>query len=186
MTATIRTLPRYYPAIFAQRVLLSAAILAILCVCAILLCKYKQINKLQRNAFIVLSVYTVVLLYFTFIGRYSHEEYGFRIYFFESYRKLFTHFNLHIVAQLLVNLGMLFPVGFLLPIVLVCRRKYLLTLLLSVFLTLFIETMQLVMKCGTFEIDDIINNIIGAALGAVAYAVIKRLISKDKKEKLHE
>ncbi len=180
MTATIRTLPRYYPAIFAQRVLLSAAILAVLCVCAILLCKYKKINKLQRNAFVVLSVYTVVLLYFTFIGRYSHEEYGFQIFFFESYRKLLTHFSFHIATQLLVNLGMLFPVGFLLPMVLACRKKYLLTILLSVFLTLLIETMQLVMKCGTFEVDDIINNIIGAALGMAVYAVTKRLSGKKE------
>ena len=60
------------------------------------------------------------------------------------------------------------------------RVGAMLTILLSVFLTLLIETMQLVMKCGTFEVDDIINNIIGAALGMAVYAVTKRLSGKKE------
>ena len=52
------------------------------------------------------------------------------------------------------------------------KGKYVIVFVLCLLLTVFIESMQLLTKCGIFEIDDIINNMIGAIIGMLIYALI--------------
>ena len=84
------------------------------------------------------------------------------------------------LRQLLINFVMLMPVGFLLPVVIKAKHKYLITMALSLLLTVFIETMQLITKCGSFEVDDIINNFVGAVLGMLIYMMLNNIIQKRK------
>ena len=114
----------------------------------------------------------VVLLYYTVVGRYSHEEYDYQIHIFYSYRFLLEQFDFQSIRQLAINLVMLIPVGFLLSVIIKGKYKYVIALVLCLLLTVFIESMQLWMKCGSFEIDDIINNMIGAIIGVLIYALI--------------
>ena len=185
MLATIRTLPHYFPEIFVNRIIISVIAFAVFCAVSIFLYKKHKFNKLQCGAAIVLSLYIVVLLYFTVVGRYSHEEYEYKINFFTSYRWFFEHNGGQVLRQLLINLVMLMPVGFLLPIIINTKHKFLITMALSLLLTVFIETMQLITKCGSFEVDDIINNFIGAVLGMLIYALCSKLL-KSKTNKVDE
>ena len=185
MVVTIRTLPHYFPEIFVNRIIISVIAFAVFCAVSIFLYKKHKFNKLQCGAAIVLSLYIVVLLYFTVVGRYSHEESEYKINFFTSYRWFFQYNGEQVLRQLLINLVMLMPVGFLLPIIINTKQKYLVTLALSLQLTVFIETMQLITKCGSFEIDDIINNFIGAVLGMLIYALCSKLL-KSKTNKVDE
>ena len=180
MVVTIRTLPHYFPEIFVNRIIISGIAFAVLCAVSIFLYKKHKFNKLQCGAAILLSLYIVVLLYFTVTGRYSHEEYEYQINFFTSYRWFFEHNGEQVLRQLLINLVMLMPVGFLLPVVIKAKHKYIITLALSLLLTVFIETMQLITKCGSFEIDDIINNFVGAVIGMLIYMLFSRIIQKRK------
>ena len=180
MLATIRTLPHYFPEIFVNRIIISVIAFAVFCAVSIFLYKKHKFNKLQCGAAILLSLYIVVLLYFTVTGRYSHEEYEYKINFFTSYRWFFEHNGEQVLRQLLINLFMLVPVGFLLPIVINTKHKYLITMALSLLLTVFIETMQLITKCGSFEVDDIINNFVGAVLGMLIYMMLNNIIQKRK------
>ena len=84
MVATIRTLPHYFPEIFVNRIIISVIAFAVFCAVSIFLYKKHKFNKLQCGAAILLSLYIVVLLYFTVTGRYSHEEYEYQINFFTS------------------------------------------------------------------------------------------------------
>ena len=158
---------------------------AVFCAVSIFLYKKHKFNKLQCGAAILLSLYIVVLLYFTVVGRYSHEEYEYKINFFTSYRWFFEHNGEQVLRQLLINFVMLMPVGFLLPVVIKAKHKYLITMALSLLLTVFIETMQLITKCGSFEVDDIINNFIGAVLGMLVYALCSKLL-KSKINKVNK
>ena len=185
MLVTIRTLPNEFPEIFVNRIIISGIAFAVFCAVSIFLYKKHKFNKLQCGAAILLSLYIVVLLYFTVVGRYSHEEYEYKINFFTSYRWFFQYNGEQVLRQLLINLVMLMPVGFLLPIIINTKQKYLVTLALSLQLTVFIETMQLITKCGSFEIDDIINNFIGAVLGMLIYALCSKLL-KSKTNKVDE
>lgn len=180
MLATIRTLPHYFPEIFINRIIISVIAFAVFCAVSIFLYKKQKFNKLQFSAAILLSLYIVVLLYFTIVGRYSHEEYEYQINFFTSYRWFFQYNGEQVLRQLLINFVMLMPVGFLLPIIINTKRKLLITMALSLLLTVFIETMQLITKCGSFEIDDIINNFFGAILGMLIYMLLNRIIQKQK------
>ena len=157
MVATIRTLPNEFPEIFVNRIIISGIAFAVFCAVSIFLYKKHKFNKLQCGVAILLSLYIVVLLYFTVVGRYSQ-----------------------VLRQLLINFVMLMPVGFLLPVVIKAKHKYLITMALSLLLTVFIETMQLITKCGSFEVDDIINNFIGAVLGMLIYMLFNRIIQKRK------
>lgn len=185
MLATIRTLPHYFPEIFVNRIIISVIAFAVFCAVSIFLYKKHKFNKLQCGAAIVLSLYIVVLLYFTVVGRYSHEEYEYKINFFTSYRWFFKYNGEQVLRQLLINLVMIMPVGFLLPVVIKAKYKYLITMALSLLLTVFIETMQLITKCGSFEVDDIINNFIGAVLGMLVYALCSKLL-KSKINKVNK
>ena len=179
MLVTIRTLPNEFPEIFVNRIIISGIAFAVFCAVSIFLYKKHKFNKLQCGAAILLSLYIVVLLYFTVTGRYSHEEYGYEIQFFTSYRWFFEHNGEQVLRQLLINFVMLMPVGFLLPVVIKAKYKYLITMALSLLLTVFIETMQLITKCGSFEIDDIINNFVGAVLGMLLYVLCIKLIKQN-------
>ena len=179
MYATIRTLPHYFPEIFVNRIIISVIAFAVFCAVSIFLYKKHKFNKLQCGAAILLSLYIVVLLYFTVVGRYSHEEYEYKINFFTSYRWFFQYNGEQVLRQLLINFVMLLPVGFLLPVVIQAKHKYLITMALSLLLTVFIETMQLITKCGSFEIDDIINNFVGAVIGMLLYVLCIKLIKQN-------
>ena len=183
MVVTIRTLPHYFPEIFVNRIIISGIAFAVFCAVSIFLYKKHKFNKLQCSAAILLSLYIVVLLYFTVTGRYSHEEYEYQINFFTSYRWFFQYNGEQVLRQLLINFVMLMPVGFLLPVVIKAKHKYLITMALSLLLTVFIETMQLITKCGSFEIDDIINNFIGAVIGMLIYALCSKFKKPNKVNK---
>ena len=185
MVATIRTLPHYFPEIFVSRIIISVIAFALFCAVSLFLYKRQKFNKMQCAAAILLSLYIVVLLYFTVTGRYSHEEYEYKINFFTSYRWFFQYNGEQVLRQLLINFVMLMPVGFLLPVVIKAKHKYLITMALSLLLTVFIETMQLITKCGSFEVDDIINNFIGAVLGMLIYALCSKLL-KSKINKVNK
>ena len=180
MVATIRTLPHYFPEIFVNRIIISVIAFAVFCAITIFLYKRQKFNKGQCIAAILLSLYIVVLLYFTVVGRYSHEEYEYQINFFTSYRWFFQYNGEQVLRQLLINFVMLMPVGFLLPVVIKAKHKYLITMALSLLLTVFIETMQLITKCGSFEIDDIINNFVGAVIGMLIYMLLNKIIQNRK------
>ena len=172
MTATIKTLPDYFPEIFVNRIIISVIAFAVFCIVTVILYKCRYFDKVQSIEAILLSMYIVVLLYFTVVGRYSHEEYEYQIHVFYSYRRLFEYFDRHSIEQIIINLLMLAPVGFLLSAIIKGKGKYVIVLVLCLFLTAFIESMQLLTKCGSFEIDDIINNMIGAVIGVLIYALM--------------
>ena len=172
MTGTIKTLPHYFPEVFAQRIIISIMLLAALCVLFVLLFIHKKINVTQLVASLAFSAYAVFVLYYTVLGRYSQEEYTFQIYIYKSYKYLIDDFGPHSLRQVILNIVMLIPFGFLMPIVIKAKRKYLITLLSAFALILFIESLQLIMQCGTFEVDDIFNNLLGTVIGVLIYALV--------------
>ena len=184
MIATIKTLPHYFPEVFAQRVILSVLIFVALCVLWGILYWRKKIKTKQFIVLLILSLYVVLLYYYTVVGRYSSELHRDQVYLFYSYRLLFENFDVESVRQIVINILMLIPVGFLCPIVFErTGRKYIWTLITAGIITLSIEFLQIVMVCGSFEVDDIINNLLGALLGMALYYLVLRIISKHKSEK---
>ena len=81
-------------------------------------------------------------------------------------------------TNLIGNVLGFIPYGFILPVIHNGLRSGFLIILSGFGLSLCVETIQLVTKVGCFDVDDLILNTLGAALGYLAFAVCDYLRRK--------
>ena len=65
------------------------------------------------------------------------------------------------------------PFGFFLPVIWVRTRHWYITVLLSFAMSLLVETMQLVGKVGSFDVDDLLLNTIGGFAGYIIFVLAR-------------
>ena len=95
------------------------------------------------------------------------------------YVKGFHNYNLDVwVYNLFGNVAVFIPLGFLLPFVLRRNRSLGKVLLSSFLIILFAETMQLVLRVGVFDVDDIILNLVGCIIGYSVFGLINRIFCR--------
>ena len=63
------------------------------------------------------------------------------------------------------------PLGFILPVMHRNMKRFWLVTFLGFALSLTVETIQLVCKVGCFDVDDLLLNTIGSALGYVLFLI---------------
>lgn len=80
----------------------------------------------------------------------------------------------HCVINLVGNVVMFIPAGWLLPRIFKGMRKFLVFLLSCLLGILFVEILQLVTLLGSFDVDDIILNLIGMVTGFLLHAVFAK------------
>lgn len=80
------------------------------------------------------------------------------------------------------NVVAFIPFGFILPAISPRNRKFLNIALLSFELTLSIEIMQLVLQVGTFDVDDILMNLIGGIIGYFIFTIGYKFIELSRRE----
>ena len=175
MHATVTTLFNEFPLEFIFRVFASVAVFCIAVGVLIKLYQQNRITASERNAAVLLSAYVMVMLYFTVLGRYSQSYYRAEPELFRLYIILSKEFDIHTFGQIFINILMFIPVGFLLPAAIHRRGKYIFSALLCLCLTVFIELSQLILRCGTLEFDDILNNFIGGIAGILIYLTASRI-----------
>ena len=83
----------------------------------------------------------------------------------------------YILINILGNILMFAPLGFLIPLLFPNYRSFKKTVLVGFLTSLLIECTQLFLIRGT-DIDDLLLNTLGAMLGYLVYIVFKKLISK--------
>ena len=123
----------------------------------------------------VFFVYGITVLWFTVfgrpIGRYS--PYAELLW---SFGKLLSG-SWIIGKQILLNIAMFIPFGFLVPI---CIDKIGQNIILLAFLSIFfsglIELLQTMLMRGSFEYDDIINNLFGAVTGWILFKIVRKMV----------
>ncbi len=74
--------------------------------------------------------------------------------------------------QLLGNIALFAPLGFLLPFALRSLRRAWPTLLVAAGLSMLIETTQAILPGHSTDVDDVILNTAGAALGYLAFSIV--------------
>ena len=83
------------------------------------------------------------------------------------------------IRQIILNIIMTIPFGFLLPIIKKTNEKLTKIIFWSFILSLNIEIIQLFINTGrTSDITDIITNIIGGIIGFIIYIIFKPLTTK--------
>ena len=132
----------------------------------------------------VFSLYMLALLYITVFRP--------GIYYSERQLNLALFANLIDICRngapgefprlFLGNIGWFAPFGFLLPMLLK-RKSLVITTALGFALSLFIETVQFVFHKGVAELDDLILNTAGVAIGYLLYRLCKSARANGMKKR---
>jgi glycopeptide antibiotics resistance protein len=131
-------------------------------------------NKILRSRRVIaglLLIYTAFLSYWMFFGfgRSTQSAYSYNLVPFSTIERFLYSKNIryHLLINIFGNIAVFIPFGILLPL---CFKKPFIIILL-VFLAgvLCVETLQLVFRRGTFDVDDIILNTVGFLLGWLCY-----------------
>lgn len=106
------------------------------------------------------------------IGAYSKS---FELDFLWSYRAALFKGNLGLAAEILENILLFIPLGFMLPTFFTCFEKARNTVLTGLLLSSMVELIQGFTAMGLFEFDDIFNNSAGALIGFFLWVVVKKI-----------
>ena len=132
----------------------------------------------------ILSLNCSFVYIMTLSGRSIGKTHMFELKPFSSYYVVFAEGNMEILLQILMNIAMYIPLGFLLPCCFRLFDKYRYVILVTFCGSLVIELIQLVLRLGLFEVDDVINNTLGAVIGMVIYMIFKRGKNEHNKQKI--
>ncbi|OAB31240.1 VanZ family protein [Paenibacillus macquariensis subsp. defensor] len=134
--------------------------------------------KLRKTLFVGTIMYTFLILYFLFFAfnRIEHQhqasEYGYTFMLIpESVPLLFPNLS-DLSFSWIYNLGNIaafIPYGILIP--LLYRTRFVKFISVFILAILVLETLQALTYLGSFDVDDVISNTLGAAIGFVMYKV---------------
>ena len=112
--------------------------------------------------------YLIIVIYATMLrwAGFFHREWN--LHLFRAWREAWNNFSTKNWANVLLNIAMFVPLGFLLPLLGKRFRKWYLTIPAGFATSLTIELLQLAMGRGICDVDDLFCNALGAAIGYFA------------------
>ena len=143
-------------------------------------------RKIRFLSVLLFILYVLLLVYFLFFseeyGRVTAEErvYRYNLVPFVEIRR----FWFALITNLFGNVIGFIPYGFILPVIAHKCRNGLFIVASGFSLSLLVETVQLIAKVGCFDVDDLILNTLGAAIGYMLFAVCNYLRRKRYGEKI--
>ncbi|WP_409296808.1 VanZ family protein [Peribacillus sp. SCS-26] len=149
----------------------------------------QQLKNKKKYLSILLSVYVALLVYFMFFGFGRPKLVGLQEYRYSLiplriplwFPKQFSIDIIKLWVFALGNLLAFIPFGILVPIVFEHSFKtYFKFITLFVSLILCMEIVQLVTYLGSFDIEDIIINTMGATIGFCSYKISERMNTSKK------
>lgn len=145
--------------------------------------KDKRQKLILRTGRILFFIYLLVLIYFLFFSdRYGRTagtgEYRYNLIPFNEIKRYILYSDMFTAEQLAVNIlgnvGAFLPFGFFVPITLDGYQSFLKVTFISMVFSACVESVQLITRVGSFDVDDIILNTVGGALGFVFYYIFLR------------
>lgn len=142
-----------------------------------------KLNRHRKHGFVLLVIYLVLLTYFLFfaetMGRTPdmRAEYSYNLTLFKEIRRFIVHRDIlgyrAVILNIAGNVVAFMPFGFILPEVWDQLNRWYTITLLGFLFSLGIELAQLVGRVGSFDVDDLLLNTIGALMGYFAFVVAK-------------
>ena len=157
--------------------------------------KKNRKKALWIGIYCLFGVYLILLTYFLFFaestGRTTTDQtYHYNLTLFKEIKR-FWHYRHSlgmkaVVVNLAGNVLAFVPFGALLPMLHRRWRSFLKMVILTLCFSLVIELIQLMCKVGSFDVDDLLLNTIGGALGYLAFVVLYSIRRKryEKASKL--
>ncbi len=147
----------------------------------------------KRVGLLLFYLYIILLSYFLFFsehyGRaYVVEGYRYNLTFFKEIRRFIRYREQlgleSFVVNVLGNVLAFTPYGFLLPMLHKKYRNFIKITLLSILFSLTVEVIQLFLKVGIFDVDDIMLNTLGGITGYIVFSVCHALyFGRSKKSR---
>ena len=141
----------------------------------------KEINKRRiiLSGRIVFYIYILLLSYFLFFSERYGRDLITQQYNLELFKEIkrFIRYREQIglegfIVNIFGNVIAFMPYGFLLPLLNRTYRKFYAIVILGILFSLIIETAQLLLKVGVFDVDDILMNSLGGVLGYLSFLMI--------------
>ena len=131
-------------------------------------------RNLRKIVVVLFAIYILAVLWLTLIDREFENRRTMRVPFWEFANVIKGIRRSFFIGQILGNLVMLMPLGFMLPVI----RKVSLKQMLLIAFCFFagIELTQFITGRGLMEFDDVFNNTVGAVLGYKVYDVLRERI----------
>ena len=136
--------------------------------------KYKNVMATMMWG-IILSLDCSFIFVMTLLGREIGDSYHIRLKPFQSYFLTLIEGEMEILLQILVNIAMYIPIGFLLPCCFEMFERYRRVMLVGILTSLCIEVIQFILKIGMFEVDDIISNTLGCIIGLGLWLICEKM-----------
>lgn len=146
----------------------------------------KNSRKPSKRKFILSAIficYMVVVLGATMFSRFGYGQGVASFHLFYSYKEAWNSFSKTEWRNIILNICMFMPLGFLLPLLSDKFKSWWKTYLAGFVTTLSIELLQLITHRGIFELDDILNNLWGAMIGYGLIIIVLDIFAKKDKRK---
>ena len=140
---------------------------------------------IRRAGLALFVIYLCLLVYFLFFseeyGRVAamEREYQYNLVPFVEIRRFWIYREqlgaFAVFTNLFGNVIGFIPFGMLVPVVFRNFQNGGITVLSGFGFSLLVETIQLITKVGSFDVDDMILNTLGAFLGYVAYWICDKI-----------
>ena len=143
-------------------------------------------KKIQWGTAVLLAIYMCVLAYVCFFseayGRTAVDGYHYNLIPFREIMRFYTYREIvgfgAFMLNLFGNVLAFTPFGFAVPILSRTNRRFANVAWLTFILSLTIELLQLMLKVGSFDVDDLILNTLGGMIGYGAFYVVNRVRRK--------
>lgn len=148
----------------------------------------KQLHKKTVIVGAIFICYMTVVIGATMLDRFTMwidpgNIYMRRSQLFSSYREAWNNFSFTEWRNLILNIILFIPLGFLLPMLSGKFKKFWRTYIVGLILTFGIEFVQLTTGRGVFEADDILNNFAGTMIGFGLYMAADFIVGKIRNRK---
>lgn len=143
-----------------------------------------------KAGWLLFYLYIILLCYFLFFsehyGRdYITKEYRYNLEFFKEIKRFIRYRELlgmeTFVVNILGNILAFAPFGFLLPLLNRKNSNIFLIAFFSMIFSLVVELLQLRLKVGIFDVDDIMMNTFGGILGYLFFVLFELVIFRKAK-----
>lgn len=132
--------------------------------------------------FVLITGYYSLALSATSFGRSDDMAFSRTIDFdvLSVYKKAWNTFSFTSFFHIIVNIGMLFPLGILLPLFGKVFRKTKWMLIISIIASLLIEILEFTLQRGSMELADLLHNTLGMMLGYSVLNIVLIFLKKMK------
>jgi len=139
-------------------------------------------KRIRIVCFIVFLAYILVVLRLTIFRTGAFDERQLNLAIFADLIHVFRNVGIGRFLWLFFgNIGWFVPFGFLLPILLK-RESFLKVIVIGLMFSLAIESLQFIFRIGVAELDDLILNTLGTAIGYLLFGFASKrfLVSRPR------